>query len=364
MRALAPVLVVVCMAPLSVLLLSAVSAGSAGASTLATGTLSAAQAKASQLEQEIQSTGQQIGVLDQQYEEALAQKAAVDQQIAATETQISKTEAKIASDRHTLRKAAVEAYVTGGTASGQATPFSGAGTASLDATVYEQVVTGNLNTSMAQYDTAVAQLDVQRQTLRSEDTQAAQAVAASQAAQDQAETLESQQQAALDQVNGQIAALIAQQQAVTDAAETTAAQADISAARAAAGSSSDPPPPPASGNAGTVAVAAAETQLGVPYVWGGATPGVGFDCSGLVMWAWEQAGVDLPHYSGAQMADTTPVPISDLEPGDLLFYGPGGSQHVAMYIGNGQVIEATFTGTVVRIDPVRFGTTFAGAGRP
>jgi peptidoglycan DL-endopeptidase CwlO len=338
------------------------SAGNAGASTL-----SSDQAKATQLEQEIQSTGQQIDGLDQQYEAALAQKAAVDQQINATQAQITKTQGRIAADRHTLQKAAVQAYVSGGTASAQETPFTGAGTASLDANLYDQVITGDLTTTVAQYDTAVAQLDAQRQTLRSEDTQAAQAVTAAQTAEQRAQTLENQQQAALTQVKGQIATDVAQQQAAAQAAATAAAQAKIAAAQqlvVAHPSASVPAPPPASGNAGTVAVAAAESQLGVPYVWGGETPGVGFDCSGLVAWAWGQAGVSLPHYSGAQMADSTPVPISDLEPGDLLFYGPGGATHVAMYVGGGEMIEAPFTGTVVRIDPVRLGTGFAGAGRP
>jgi cell wall-associated NlpC family hydrolase len=82
------------------------------------------------------------------------------------------------------------------------------------------------------------------------------------------------------------------------------------------------------------------------------------------MLAWEAAGVSLPHYSGAQMADSTPVPLSDLEPGDLLFYGPGGSEHVAMYIGGGQMIEAPYTGAVVWITGARFGDGFVGAGRP
>ena len=75
---------------------------------------------------------------------------------------------------------------------------------------------------------------------------------------------------------------------------------------------------------------AAESQIGVPYVWGGESPkgsaSPGFDCSGLTAWSWGQVGVGLPHYSGAQMADSTPVPVSDLQPGDLLFYGPGGSR--------------------------------------
>jgi cell wall-associated NlpC family hydrolase len=82
------------------------------------------------------------------------------------------------------------------------------------------------------------------------------------------------------------------------------------------------------------------------------------------MLAWEAAGVSLPHFSGSQMASTTPVPVSDLQPGDLLFYGPGGGDHVAMYIGGGSMIEAPFTGAVVRITGLRLGDGFVGATRP
>jgi peptidoglycan DL-endopeptidase CwlO len=323
------------------------------------GPLSSEQAEAAALEAQIQSTGQQIDALDQQYEAALAKKDAIDQQISATELQISHTKAHIVKDRHVLHNAAIQAYVTGGTSAAMSALFSGSQTDALDSSVYTQVEAGDLNTSMADLNTAVAQLDAERQTLRTEDAQAAAAVASAQAAYQQAQGLEAQEEAQLAQVKGQIAVLISQQQAAAAAAERTAAEAAITTAYSTA-----PPPPPASGGAGTIAVRAAETQLGVPYVWGGEDPGHGFDCSGLTAWAWGQAGVSLPHYSGAQMADSTPVPISDLEPGDLLFYGPGGSVHVAMYVGGGEMIEATFPGTVVRIDPARFGTTFAGAGRP
>ena len=91
------------------------------------------------------------------------------------------------------------------------------------------------------------------------------------------------------------------------------------------------PPPVGSGAAG--AVAAAESRVGDPYVWGAAGPGA-FDCSGLVMWAYAQVGISLPHFSGAQYADTTHIPMSELEPGDLVFPADPG-QHVAMYVGNG-----------------------------
>jgi cell wall-associated NlpC family hydrolase len=115
-------------------------------------------------------------------------------------------------------------------------------------------------------------------------------------------------------------------------------------------------------------VQAAESQEGVPYVWGGESPkgsaSPGFDCSGLTAWSWGQVGTSLPHYSGAQMADSTPVPVSDLQPGDLLFYGPGGSEHVAMYVGPGTMIEAPYTGAVVWVTALRLGNGFVGAGRP
>jgi cell wall-associated NlpC family hydrolase len=86
--------------------------------------------------------------------------------------------------------------------------------------------------------------------------------------------------------------------------------------------------------------------LGVPYVWGGASPR-GFDCSGLVMYVFAQIGVSVPHSSYAQAAMGTPVSISQLEPGDLVFFT--GASHVGIYIGGGQFIHAPHTGDVVKI---------------
>lgn len=327
----------------------------AGATTV----LSAAQAKAAQIEAQVQSTGEQVDALDQQYEAALGKSSAIDAQISATETKIDRSKARIAKDKSVLREAAVEDYLTSGSSTGSNAIFAGSQTAELDSSIYDQVVAGDLNVSVADLNSAVTALATERKTLDAEEAQAAQAVAAAHSAYVQGQALEAQEEAALGQVKGEVATLISEQQAAAAAAARTLADHQIASA--------PPPaavPPPAGGNAGTVAVRAAETQLGVPYVWGAEDPGSGFDCSGLTAWAWAQAGVSLPHYSGSQMADSTPVPISDLQPGDLLFYGPGGSVHVAMYVGGGEMIEATFPGTVVRIDPVRFGTTFAGAGRP
>lgn len=108
----------------------------------------------------------------------------------------------------------------------------------------------------------------------------------------------------------------------------------------------------------------AMSQLGVPYVWGGATAGGGFDCSGLVMWAYAQVGVSLPHSSYAMWNYGVPVSESDLEPGDILFFN--GLDHVGMYIGNGQFIEAPHTGAFVQISNLFSGwyaATYVGARR-
>lgn len=120
-----------------------------------------------------------------------------------------------------------------------------------------------------------------------------------------------------------------------------------------------PPVPPAMGppapptnytGAGATAVDAALSQVGVPYVWGGETPGKGFDCSGLVQWAWGKAGVKIPRTTFAQIPALAPVKsMSDLLPGDLLYPYPG---HVVMYIGAGKVVDAPHTGTVVQIQPM------------
>ncbi|MCP2318214.1 Cell wall-associated hydrolase, NlpC family [Nocardia amikacinitolerans] len=97
---------------------------------------------------------------------------------------------------------------------------------------------------------------------------------------------------------------------------------------------------------GEVALDAAMSKLGSPYVYGAAGPNA-FDCSGLVQWSYRQAGMELPRTSGAQLASGTPVSVDDLQPGDLVsFYGGG---HSGLYAGDGNVIHASTSGTPVMI---------------
>ena len=117
---------------------------------------------------------------------------------------------------------------------------------------------------------------------------------------------------------------------------------------------------PEATNVGTTALRAALTQRGKPYVWGAAGPD-SYDCSGLVMWAFAQEGISLPHYTGDQWNAGMHVSRADLEPGDLVFFFADIS-HVGIYIGNGLMVDAPSTGQVVQVQPV-FWDAYVGAVR-
>ena len=112
---------------------------------------------------------------------------------------------------------------------------------------------------------------------------------------------------------------------------------------------------------------AALSRQGLPYVWGAAGPG-SFDCSGLVQWSFAQAGMRMPRVAADQARTGPAVPVSQLQPGDLLFYhtdptDPGYISHVAIYLGNGKMIQAPQPGQNVEVVPADTGNEFAGAVR-
>jgi cell wall-associated NlpC family hydrolase len=158
------------------------------------------------------------------------------------------------------------------------------------------------------------------------------------------------------------ARLRAEQAAARERAARAAAAVQQSPPAQSATTSVVPPPisvPVGNGGAGHSAAASiALRYLGVPYVWGGASPS-GFDCSGLVMYVYEQLGISLPHYTVAQWNATEPV--SSPAPGDLVFFN--GLGHVGIYIGGGQFVDAPHTGSVVRIDSMSGFGGYDGARR-
>jgi cell wall-associated NlpC family hydrolase len=170
-------------------------------------------------------------------------------------------------------------------------------------------------------------------------------------------------------------ALQAARQAALAAAVARAAAAAARAAAAASGSSPGQSQVPswawgsgASTTQGDIAANWALTQLGKPYQWGGAGPD-SYDCSGLTMDAWARAGVQIAHWTGYQWESGPHVPLDELQRGDLLFYAtntsdPSTIHHVGIYIGNGMMVDAPYTGAFVRIDGMYSPGGLIGAVRP
>lgn len=120
-------------------------------------------------------------------------------------------------------------------------------------------------------------------------------------------------------------------------------------------------PAPGAGPEGSVAVQAALTRVGSPYTWGGSGPGQ-FDCSGLVMWSFQQAGISLPHSSQALAAGGQPVSRDALQPGDVVnFYSD--ASHTGIYVGNGMVVHASTYGVPVQVEPLDGAGPFYNARR-
>lgn len=311
-----------------------------------------ARARAAALEAKITALQAQIGGLEQQWVAERAKlnyfhrKAALDREL------VSRDRRAVVADNKALQTEAVIAYVTSGTEASTNPLFATDPNELGPTTVYNELAEGSLTTSVATLTNA-------RQTLQSNEVAVHTDVVALSAAAAATHRDVDQAHALLASMHQQLAAAKADVLDQLRAAQQAADQQQ--AVRPTLPGQNFPAPPPNS--QANIAVRAALSYLGVPYCWGGASRAC-VDCSGLTMLAWAAAGVDLPHYSGAQMADSTPVPLNDLMPGDLLFYGPGGSEHVAMYLGDDKMIEAPYTGAYVWVTQARFGDGFAGAGRP
>ncbi len=179
----------------------------------------------------------------------------------------------------------------------------------------------------------------------------------------------------LNSLSGEIAAIIERREAARRAADAQLAGAagdvlaaaqeqaiaegdlDIGGSADVAAAISAPPSSTVGGSAASIALGA----LGVPYVWAGSSPSSGFDCSGLISWAYAQVGISLPHNAAAIYAGGTPVPLTALEPGDIVSFN--GSGHAGIYIGGGQYVHAPQTGDVVKVSNLADRTQIDGAVR-
>jgi len=315
--------------------------------------LTNARGKAKVLLDQINRINGEVGRLGQKYDEAQIKLRRIDNIITNTKATVAAIKGKVDSGNTQLRQDVIFAYVTSGATEGNNPLFSSNASQLRATNVYTQLAEGNIGATIASLKNYRIELTHERGLLNAEAAQARAVTRDAAKSYHTSRILQASLNHTLAQVKGQIANYVAQDEAAAAAASSS----DLDSASPIAGF---PAPPPDS--VANIAIRAAESYLGVPYVWGGASRH-GVDCSGLIMLAYDAAGVYLPHYSGAQWDDTERVPLYDIQPGDLLFYGWDGDEHVAMYIGHGEMIEAPETGEVVHITPVRLGYGFAGLGR-
>ena len=333
------------------------------------GQLQGAQAQAEQIEGQLQTEGARLDELSQQYETAQQQVASLDAQLTAIEAQVAATQAHVAATQSVLRNEAIETYVSGATDASFASIFTAPDEKSTVTHEYQDLVGASLTNTVDVLHGEQRALSAEQAQVAATEAQARASEAQVAASEQQAQQLAAQQQSELSQVKGQVATLLAQQQQARQAVVAAEYQQQLAeeaqqAPQADVVSSDVAVSPGAAG-----AVQAAESQLGVPYVWGGespkGSPDPGFDCSGLTQWSWAQAGVQLPRTAQEQYDAIPHVDMSDLQPGDLVFWDDGTSsvQHVGMYVGSGDVIDAPETGEDVQIQPI-WTNGLVGAGRP
>jgi len=320
----------------------------------ASASLKSEQAAAAAIYSKIQTISGRVSLLGQKYDQAQIALQALNAKISNSQHAVAQDEQQVKQGNKQLEQAAVFAYVTNGSEAATNPLFNNDESKIGSTNVYNSIAEGNVASTVANLKISKLVLTQERQILHQEDQQAATAAKTAATYFHNAQALQSALQRELSQVKGAIASYLAR-------IEAKAAAADAKKLHGAKPKKGYPIPP--TNARAEVAVRAALSYLGVPYVWGGASRR-GVDCSGLVMLAWDAAGVYLPHYSGSQFDDTIRVPLFDIEPGDLLFYGYNGDEHVAMYYGHGLMIEAPETGYTVRITPIRLGYGFAGVGRP
>jgi cell wall-associated NlpC family hydrolase len=346
------------------------------------------QSRANQISQQMTDLQNQIFEDTNAVEAARYKASQIDAEISAAKAKLAEAKRSEDASRRDLSRFALQAYVTGGS--------GGVDLASLMSTDGNQIgqrqgyvstAVGDRQQLVDDYEATQQVTKEQRAALDAARSQAADVQAQAEAKQASAKQAADQLAAMKSQLDGKLATLVAEKQAAeqraaeqraraeaqaqaqAQAAAAAQAQADAAASRPSVPAIStvptetDSPPsgggggsfvPPPNASAAAIAIAAAQSQLGVPYVWGGATPGVGFDCSGLTMWAYAQAGVSLSHLTYSQEGEGRVVPLSQIQPGDLVFYWNAG--HVALYVGGGSVIHAPHTGDVVRYGSLYMGT--------
>jgi cell wall-associated NlpC family hydrolase len=323
-------------------------------------------------------------VVVEKYNEAAVKLAAAQRAASTARHVLSVANHRVDRTQRAVTRFARTAYETGGMATIDAILAPGgpralvARVGAIDAVSVSQHRTLTRLDAAATYRAAVAhQADTVAAKARSAAAEAERAKTAAEAA----ATRQQKVLSGLKQRQAHFDALLADAKAKSSRLQRERIEALARQRAAAAAAAADPPasgPSPyanttgnlggtISASTGAAAVQQAQSQIGKPYQWGAAGPNT-YDCSGLVMWAYARVGVHLDHWTGYQWNEGAHIARSDLRPGDLVFFAyntsdPNTIHHVGMYIGNGQMVEAPYTGANVRISSA-FRGDYIGAVRP
>jgi cell wall-associated NlpC family hydrolase len=279
-----------------------------------------------------------LEVLAEQFNDAREQLRAAQAQAQAATAALAAAQAELAAAQQHVRGIARSAYTGEGLGEFQAMLSSTSADEFVDRVATLQTIAGHQNAILER--AAAASL-----TARQASATAQKATAEAQSQYDAVAAKQAELQAQVDEYRAAFNALSAREQRA--AIEAAGSHGEDRASRAERTEVAPAGPIVASSQAAQIAVDTAMAQRGKPYIWAAAGPGA-FDCSGLVQYAYAQAGIGLPHSSRMQSQMGMPVPRDQLQPGDLIFfYSP--VSHVGIYIGNGQMVHAPTPGDVVKV---------------
>jgi len=336
------------------------------------GSVDDAKRKVSQIADQLDAAEEEVDRLSEELAIAVENKRQLEVEIVSTEVEIAAKQTELGGVQGQMSDLAIEAFVgggRGGSISGLLAPGGGP-----NESVQRQYLTEiALNVGLAssdQLDALITDLDDLQGRLERDRSDAEDLAA--RITQDEVTTQnEIDKLVALNaKAERELGQALSAERARRAAAAAAAAREDaerITGGRGSGGGGSNPEPfdpgsVPPSSSRGAIAVAAAKSQIGVRYIKYMSREGVGFDCSGLTGWAWEQAGVSIPHQSRQQFNTTAHVPIAYIEPGDLIyFYSP--ITHVGIYVGGGMMVDAPGPGRFVRLAAVTF-SKVVGVSRP
>ena len=312
--------------------------------------LSDKQAEAKQVSDKLAALDARSMELNAQYEAANYQLHLAEQRVADAKALSKRTQAEAELRRNDLKRYAIAAYQTGNDSPEMDALLTSDAVSGAQKRSYLTDISGNRQDLVDALNAAKQAADEDAVRLKDAEADASAHAAEIEELKKAADAATAEQRAINQKVQGELKVLVDAENArkAAEAAARSAAARAAQAANSGGGALSNAPPPaPGAGAAG--AVRAAMTRLGAPYEWGAAGPS-SFDCSGFVVWSYNQVGISLSHYSGALYRETVRVSRAQLQPGDLVFWGPSASEHVAIYIGGNQIVHAVHGIAVTPLD--------------